>query len=300
MSLEYKVYYLEENHFPAVASLYKEVFGRHISLSRLQARFDGSQFEKPLIALLAAAPDKSPAAFFALLPMRFEFNGQVFHGARAVDVMTHPDHRRQKLFTNLGLMARRRAEECGYDFLFTLPNEMARPIFKKALGWQTIQRLQRYQTDGANLPWAKTFSRKEEKGTAFPDGIRFIQASHPELLTSSRWPGFFEYKRASEDSRILTFLHGAAWLQLGLDLKIGDLAPFSPAKAPDLLREVAAFGRKCGCKKIWFESTPFEEAKTWFGPEWKSIKTSQVLALPLREGVPLERLFLTLADLDGF
>lgn len=300
MSLDYRVESLHPSHYPALSTLFQKVFERKFSIAKISAKFETENLGKASVGKLAFAPDGALVSFFGIIPSQFSYQGKTFWGGQAVDIMTDPGHQRQKLFHNLGLLSQKEAKNSGYDFLFSFPNSNLRPALKNALGWQTVQRFLCHEFIGKERPWTGIFGKDEEEGTEFPQEAQFLGSHLKNSLHGIRNGELFQYKRRPADCRVIRLDHGWAWIRLDRNLQIGDMAPDSQSQAAKLVKDLLDFGRIRGVQKYYFQSSPFPRGVQIFGKAWRPIKTWQILALPLMENIPLDKLFLTLADWDGF
>jgi GNAT superfamily N-acetyltransferase len=81
------------------------------------------------------------AGHFAFVPQRYEFgNGQTVRGALAVDVMTHPDFRRQRVFSRLASFA---AGKLRNDFQVVIAFQIRDAVVAgmEAGGWRAVQQI---------------------------------------------------------------------------------------------------------------------------------------------------------------
>jgi GNAT superfamily N-acetyltransferase len=80
------------------------------------------------------------AGHFAFVPQRYEVHGLTVRSALAVDVMTHPDFRRQGVFSRLAKFA---AEQLRRDFQLVIAFQIRDAVMAgmEAGGWRRVQQL---------------------------------------------------------------------------------------------------------------------------------------------------------------
>jgi GNAT superfamily N-acetyltransferase len=74
--------------------------------------------------------------------VRWQFlrQGELAHGVRAVDTVTHPDYQGRGIFSLLTRQSLDDLVEGGVNFVFNTPNDKSRPGYLK-MGWQRVDRL---------------------------------------------------------------------------------------------------------------------------------------------------------------
>jgi GNAT superfamily N-acetyltransferase len=97
-------------------------------------------FENPFgrsIALVAEDSEGQIVGLRTFMRWRFKAGKTVVNAVRAVDTVTHPEHRRYGVFSILTREAVQRTRESGVDFIFNTPNNQVLPGYLK-LGWHYI------------------------------------------------------------------------------------------------------------------------------------------------------------------
>ncbi len=85
-----------------------------------------------------ADPAAPSAGQYALVPLRFAIDGEPKVGGLALNVLTHPDYRRQGIFAALAEKAIAQGIERGFYFTFALPNPNSYSGFVPKTGFSDI------------------------------------------------------------------------------------------------------------------------------------------------------------------
>ena len=203
------------------------------------------------------------AGHFAFVPQRYEIHGETVRGALAVDVMTHPDFRRQGVFSRLSSFA---AERLRRDVQLVIAFQIRDAVVAgmEAGGWRRVQQIPVLLRPLSLRRIAQDFGIPLGSGTGSgartrvaPEAIRPLAESDfaqiDELLATSRirqrrTAGFLRWRyRANphwryaidglfEDDRLQAFIVHRDTVLRGLrSLAIAD-AGFRPRKERELRR----------------------------------------------------------------
>lgn len=84
-----------------------------------------------------AVADGDIVGYRTFMRWTFERGGDLVSAVRAVDTVTHPDHRGRGIFRMLTLRALEELRDAGVGFVFNTPNDQSRPGYLK-MGWQPV------------------------------------------------------------------------------------------------------------------------------------------------------------------
>ena len=126
-----------------ILSLRRLVFGE-MEADKLDPKFwewefmegpDGKAF------IYLAEDEGKLAGHFADIPRRFSIRGEVLLGTLSLDLMVHPDHRREGIFANMGKYAAQRVKEENGFFMTAFPirKETIAGLIK--IGWEAVGEL---------------------------------------------------------------------------------------------------------------------------------------------------------------
>jgi len=246
--------------------LYRAAFRKTVSLEFLLQKYDTKFSGAEFIGYIAFAPDRSPAAFYGVLPCLFRLSGQAILAAQSADTMTHPDHRRQGLFVRLAQQTYILAKEYGIELIFGFPNEHSLAGFVK-LNWMfQPEPMKLFKIRANPFPFSKIISsvpfikdlyirlleRKyhvENKGLAFSDDLQ------DGIIKNT---GFLNYKKYSKTFFIE--IDGVpVWIKLDSTLKIGCVSVSKIQSVGSFIQKLKKIAIQSGCSQIIFmtrEGTP--------------------------------------------
>lgn len=154
LSPDYTVVRFSLDRFLLIQELYRTAFGLRLSQKEFLKKYDTRSLGHEAIGFLAIhEPTGTPAAYYGVFPLRIRHGDKTVLAAQSGDTMTHPQHRKKGLFTELARLTFDACRQSGIGLVFGLPNEQSYPGFIQKLHWQHRDDIQRLD---AKLP-AKTF-----------------------------------------------------------------------------------------------------------------------------------------------
>ena len=132
-----------ERDLGQILSLRKIVFGE-MEKDNLDPRFWEWEFLKGPEgrAFIYIAEDGGKViGHFADLPRRFSVNGKTTLGTLSLDLMVHPDYRREGIFSEMGRYAAERVRSKNGLFMTAFPIRMETINGLKKIGWQIVSEL---------------------------------------------------------------------------------------------------------------------------------------------------------------
>ena len=276
--VNYSIERISPGNIKHLQVLYRAAFRKKVSLDFLvqkyNTKFSGAEF----IGYIAFAPDRSPAAFYGVLPCLFRLSGRSILAAQSADTMTHPKHRRQGLFVRLAQQTYILAKENGIELIFGFPNEHSLAGFVK-LNWvfqPAPMKLFKFRAN--SFPFSKIISgvpfikdlyirfleRKyhiESKGLVFSGDLR------DGIIKNA---GFLDYKKYSK-TFFIQIGGVSVWIKLDSALKIGCVSVNKNLSAELFIQKLKKIAVQSGCSQIIFmttEGTPlFKMLHTLARPE---------------------------------
>ena len=142
MAKKYRVRPYLEGDEVQILRLRNKVFGDLDPVRRLPDVWKWQFRENPAghgFCSLAEDDDGNIVGQYAAIPSRFSIDGKQARLAFAVDAMTHPQYRRQGLFTALAQDLYDRVEaEHNISTVWGFPNQRVLPAYNKRLGWRIL------------------------------------------------------------------------------------------------------------------------------------------------------------------
>lgn len=150
----YRVERISKERLVDLLVLFESAFNCKPTLSYLEQKFDTQEFGAAFIGHIAYSEDGEPAAYYGLFPIRFKLQDAVVLAAQSGDTMTHRNHQRKGLFTELAKMTYDLARKEGIEFVFGFPGENSLPGFISKLDWRIDGKRRFYRWNVHTLPLA--------------------------------------------------------------------------------------------------------------------------------------------------
>lgn len=307
---EYRFERLSEAHFPALAVLFREVFGFRAPPTYFQQKYDTTYLGVSHVCFVACLNEKA-VAFHGCLPLGFSFLGKKYLAAQTCDYLTLEAHRGKGLNKTLGEKSYALMKSEGIGFLCTLNSDVTFAVHS-TLGWLDPEVMHRYHFATGAPPLAKVARRIRQFDPAYQAWVhrvfkryRLPEAWFPNPLAEAGWlcadytPAYFGYKKFTPN--FIVALDGVPlWIKVDGVLQIGAMGAFSPKKFPAILTKLRALGRLAGVGELLFQTapgTPLDAALSQLTPPLPSWRVGY---FDLGAGLPVEKLKLNFAELDTF
>ena len=186
---DYRIERITKERLVDLLGLFESAFNQKKTISYLKKKFDTERFGASFIGYIAYSQNEEPVAYYGVFPIRFKLNNRVILAAQSGDTMTHKNHQRKGLFTELAKMTYDLARKKGIKFIFGFPGRNSLPGFVKKLNWKIDGKRHFYRFNVCTLPlaalmhmvgmeklyilyfnfWAKVFGLKKELGNIVID-----------------------------------------------------------------------------------------------------------------------------------
>ena len=137
--MEYDIVRINKSHLANLKLLFTSVYHKNsFDLLGLEDRFATNKFGLDFLGYLAYSKKERseiPAAYYGVFPILANIDGKTILCAQSGDTMTHKNHRKKGLFTELAKMTYETARKEGVEFIFGFPSPSSYPGFKHKLEW---------------------------------------------------------------------------------------------------------------------------------------------------------------------
>lgn len=147
MNAAWDIIHGDETTLPLIERLYHDVYGTEASQEYLRWRYFLNPVDHSPVMLAFDKQENRLAGLSAALPVHLSLGGHSVKAAQAVDSMTHPAYRNQRIFTALASASMEYMTSHGYDMVYGFPNTKAIASFVNHLNWDftgTIPQRKRY------------------------------------------------------------------------------------------------------------------------------------------------------------
>lgn len=141
-----------------ILALFNSGFGQARTLATWYWRFRDNPLGGPLASVARRDSDGRLVGTYMCLPFRLNVSGRALPAAQVVDLVVHPDHRRQGMFERMARHSYEQLGALGYraEVAFPNPTAMSYPGFTRTLGWSPLSTIRR---TGARLDLGRPLRR---------------------------------------------------------------------------------------------------------------------------------------------
>jgi hypothetical protein len=269
------IHRLSYENLPLLKKLFKQTFGKSVSLQCLADKYNTKSFGVEYIGFLALTLDNSPAAFYGVIPCHIQFERRRILAAQSADTMTHPNHQRKGLFVLLAQKTYALAKHHNIQFIFGFPNQNSYKGLVK-LNWQFRKEpMKLFTFNGSSLPLMRLLYKFSlvRKGVHYViDSFFFRDKSLSDrMFSDSDCNGiehdriFLNYKTYNK-TFFVEFEESYAWIKIDGILKVGFVKLQKDRSIEWLIKKIRRFSVLSGCSNFLFltsqNTSLFEMLKT--------------------------------------
>jgi len=306
----YRIEKLSNDNINDLAPLFLASFKKKISSEFIAKKFNTCFTGFSNIGFIAYCSNNKAVAFYGVLPCYADINGKKTLVAQSGDTMTHPNHRRAKLFIQLAEHTFKYCEKKGFNAIFGFPNIYSYAGFIKKLNWKHFDDYHSFSDRVICFPWIRIkkwfpFLKclhlkiqknvlKKLKDVEFFDNS--INKKHPQIIHDKE---FVNYKKF-QNSYIKKIGDASIWFKTSdIYLMVGDISTLKNFKKTHNSLKRIAF--KLGIPHIRYQvSSKTDLFETCIKRKLIKGNTYPIAGLALNKSFPLEKMKFTLADFDTF
>lgn len=308
--MEYTFQRLTPEHAGDLQRLYKRVFGKKASIEQIRKKYDTSYLGKSWYGYFAFH-NNEPVAFFGVIPVMLNYNGAKELSAQIVDAMTDPSHGRKGLYTQLAFKTFELLQLDGVSSIWGFPNQISEVIVLNKWGFSIDQRVKGYVLN-APENFSGKLLRKLHPRFAVKGKLRLLEpfkyygkfsglmAGAPDAVSIERADEYMSYKSAGGNF-IIRINDVLFWVKPDNGLLIGDVEADSPEQLKKAIIRLWDLQKRYKAGPLVFQSIPgtmltdvLEDLADQTFDSWG------VCYKTFSSEFPLERLFVTLGDIDTF
>lgn len=312
MSTAYTYHPLDDSRFGHVQYLFREVFGKRVSLDYLRAKYDTSWTGRRHLCYLAYH-DGAPVAFYGALPQEFIHQGQTFLAAHTCDSYTMPAHQRKGLHKALALRTYDLMREQGIRFVYAYHSENTYHSCKK-LNWKEGKTMRGFWVPTGTAPWGKAWRRLPLLKGAHHARVRKVLTALQSADAAERWatdrphddrmrvhyrPEFFAYKTFTPNA-IVEIAGARFWIKAEAFISVGAVQFEAPEQLHAGIAELRQLGRRLGLSQILFQTAPDSALNACLEQHHAGFDTWLVGYLDFEAGIPFSDWEMRFGDLDTF
>jgi hypothetical protein len=310
MADEYRLERLSDQHWSALAKLFRLVFGFRAPAAYFQKKYDTQYTGASQVCALALVGDEA-VAFHGCLPARFSFLEKKYLAAQTCDYLTLPEHRGKGLNKQLGNLSYELMRQAGIGFLFTFNSDVTFAVHR-GLGWHDVESMHRYHFATGVPPISKIARRLRALDPAYQSWVRrafrpfaLSEKGLANPLADEGWlcaeytPEYFAYKSFTPN-HVLDIQGVPVWVKVDGLLQVGAVGSCPAEKIPAVVSELRRLGRKVGAGEVLFQISPHTGLDTALQGMRAALPSWRMGFFDLGSGVPAEKVKLNFAELDTY
>ncbi|MEO8405865.1 MAG: GNAT family N-acetyltransferase [Chitinophagaceae bacterium] len=282
--------------------LYEAVYKKRIHSAHFQRMLAPLYTGIEYVGLIAYDTNGKPVASLCLVPCFIADKHKKILAAQLTDGMTHPEHRKEGLFTKLidGIILL--AKENGIQFIFGFPNQDAAPVLLKA-GLEKLHTMDRFMIPLYG-PFERLFNLRRvrhlpfERGMALSTENGFANPAIKEGFAGVvRNADYFNYI-GFRNTLIQSVGSAKAWISVRSNLAIGDME-IEENNFKEMISKLRSIGRMARVKKMYFQSSPGTKLHTLFSKYYIPVPSFSILYKNLGPD-KVDHIRFSFADIDVF
>ena len=268
--MSYEFRRIRPSDLPSQIELYRSSFGEARSLQALTDKFRTEFTGVEYIGYLAITQSEQLAAFYGLYPVEMIINGSRVLGAQSGDTMTHPEHQKKSLFTQLAKLTYQLAKltyqlarEQNIELIYGFPNDQSYPGFKKHLGWSFPAPMNTARIENNQgifkLQFRRLVNSKEKLQRQVCEKLRAIEIGSNKLDFTPRESciirdsNYLDYKHRNSAGFTVAFENLLIWLSPGTRIKIDDFIEQQSLTAHEIDASLQRLMQYSGARSARFE-----------------------------------------------
>ncbi len=299
----------QDEHFPGLLRLHREVFRSAAEPHQLQAKYRG-QWAGPAHPSFVALLADEVVGFYGLLPQRLRQGGDTFRALQSADIVVARAHQRHGIHRQLYEAALHHARSNNVSLVYGFVNERSHRIYQ-SLGWHT-HHLELFVLPVATLPlaalaarigalqrsWERTFHRVCQPLLGSRETFR-SSAATTKLMHVDYAADYFAY-RCFSPNHVLDLGSAAAWVRGGPQLWVGDLNAVDDEAHDRAVAGLVGLARRLGMRAVVFQTSPLGPLACRLRRRRRARPGYRVNSIALRDHVHLESWDCHFGDLDTF
>lgn len=270
MLQEYTFEFLNKDNLQDLVRLFRQASKKGKRYKRFLRKYDTEYTGTSAIGLLAYDNSHSAAAFYGLIPC-IAHVGKDITIAQAVDGITHPDHLRKGLFSELVRRADILAQQKGIHFIYGVPNKQSYSAYEKIPGWTTAGHMLMIKQRVRTIPFAHVCRRSAFLWRLYEGYAGFILlfCRRAAMFTNpnpdaahfgiKRDASYYRYKNFTK-KHLVHCEKATVWISADGALKVGDLSQTDQAGFALTMRKLRRLAFFLGAAKVVFQ---YNRASSW-------------------------------------
>jgi GNAT superfamily N-acetyltransferase len=308
---DYTIMPLGPHNFGDLEKLYRAVYHTAAPRNYYLKKYDSMAPGLEPAGFVTYYKELFPVAFCGLIPCMLAYKDLQVPAGQLADAMTHPEHRRKGLITELinALVSVRRS--AGTRLFFVFPNQDSYPIMADRMKWNGVGHMQSFSLQINAIPFSlllKIPVLHNIYKTFAISNLNKYKAPSQELPNSVLMDGCGGIYRDDKIIRYRSFTgalvvrlaaQSRAWIRAGRAMYIGDME-IAEGEFDRCIGELKTIARHLGIRQIIFQTSKGTSLYHLFASRWAPGETFCIMIKDFDSGIPPEVLKFNFADIDIF
>ena len=307
----YTIERLNVSKLSDVDDLHEAVYGRRVAHDFFLKKYDTAFTGVEYMGFVAYNTERVAVGYYAVIPCFIQIGNRKVLSAQSADTMTHPGYRFKGLFVELSNLTFRLCRENGIALLFGFPNQNSLPGAIGKLGWKMTEQMDCFIIPTRGLKWLNIIKKlpviKDIQDNYQQRLLNRYSIEQHGIVNSSVIDGFAGINRNEAYLQYKTYtqtyvinLGGAfLWVKINSELLIGDIL-LGTADFDEMMIRLKKIGRKLGINSLQFHCSPGTKLHQLFADRFKAIPSFPALFQCFEDGLPVDQIKFTSADIDTF
>lgn len=308
---DYSIEQLNADNLEDLYRLFESVYGRKQQPGFFHRKYDSAYTGHSYIGYFAYAHDRTPVAFYGVIPCFLRHSNQRLLAAQSTDTMTHPGYRFKGMFMELSNRCFELCRDHGILLLFGFPNQNSYHGALK-LGWIMTGSMEYFSLPAAKRSFEGLSAKSRASSALYKWYCNRVLRKYslqdnglPNGLISEGFTGidrdnaFLQYKTYS-DTLVLQIRQSKVWVKIKNGLTIGDIQPGKDEDFDALIQSLLRLCHKLGLSTLTFHTSPGTHLHRLFTSRYPAHPSFPMLFQDFGLNYPLENIRFTFADIDIF
>ncbi len=310
---EYRFERLQPKHYNDLVYISKSAFNIDPGIDYFINKNKTESFGEPNLGYVAYHKQTNePSAFYGVYAHPYIYNNQHYYVVQSGDTMTHKNHGGKGLFTLLGKLTYKLAQEKGVQMVYGFPNDNSYPGFTKKLLWTHRDNISVYKFKVFTFPLLKIAKKVKFFNFIYHPYLKLINSFFKPTVASfqnsvietnkgsiEHSNEFFKYKKFN-GSFIVKVANTHVWLKPDGFLFIGDIESTNSNDFIKIIKGIKQYAILIGADVLQIGFSPNSFWNKQLSENYSSVKGAAFGYLLFDQKFPIESFEYTQADLDTF
>lgn len=308
---DYTIERLSKKNLSDLDKLHHAVYRKQHAPGYFEKKYDTAYTGAEYIGYIAYNGNKTPVAFYGVIPCFIRYQEQLYLAAQSADTMTHPQYRFKGLFVQLANITFDLARAEGIKLIFGFPNQNSLHGFLVKLKWQLTEMMDCYIIPAGIIPIERIAKKLSVTGKLYQKYQQRVLKKYlsdekgiESSVLKDNYAGvdrnvhYLNY-RTYHDTQVIRIGTALLWIKIRNGLIIGDIS-CEMEDFDGMMEKLKKLALRLGVQRIQFHTSHQTRLSTLFAERYEAIPSFYILFKDLGSNIPLDKIKFTFADVDIF